>query len=766
MVALVVQMQSWTLQPVIHPIWIGLAVIALLGLQVIRPTFADLSFRRRMVLLSFRTFTILLALIMLVRPGCITTIERQQSALLIVLADMSRSMQLPHAPADVSRWEKMARMFADNGDRIALLKQKSIDVKWLGFDNQLYPLDEGRLPWNQADFAPNGAETDLGTSLSAALKTARQQRLIGMILPSDGVQNASDPRVELPAAAEQLATNQTPLYAVAFGPVADAGQSADVAVVSMPDHFTGFEKNQQNIRVTLRARGFTNRDLPVKLIVTDEKNQEQIVGTREVRVSQDDQELTLNLALTPEKPGNYRLTVRVDPLPGEVTAVNNELSAFMTIYAGGLRVLLLHGDVGFETKYLSWSLGASGDVELDEVAILTRNRDQWPLDLSDRIRRGNYDVFIFDNVDSRAIFAPNTGEATLAAIAEAVDQGKGLIMLGGVHSFGPGLYSQTPLADLLPIKMDVAEKQDFDVPIRADLHLDRELKLRPVGGHFVTSLGEAESGDAWNELPPVNGANRWIGLKDNAQIILESTDGEPILVAHTVGGRVVAMATDSTWRWYLGGFPEAHKRFWRQMILWLARRDGLTDDNVAIDLPQRRFEPHGLVEFSLEAKTAAGDSIPNATYEARLSRPSGEVAAILISTGEGRARGQIDRTLLADAGIYSIDVVGFDQQRQIGTTQAQFMVYDRDKEKSNPAGDPDQLARLAERTAKWGGHLLPPEDFSKLLDDIAAHPPAMVIEIPSKWQLGDTWQDGLAFLLLFVASLGTEWFLRKRWGLV
>ncbi len=759
-------MQSWTLQPVIHPIWIGLAVIVLLAMQAIRPTFAEIGLRRRMILIGLRTFTILLALTLLVRPGCVTTIARQQSALLIVMADMSRSMQLPHASADVSRWEKMSRMFAANSDRLAMLKQKSIEVKWMGFDNQLYPLDESRLPWNQADFAPNGAETDLGTALSAALKSARHQRLIGGILLSDGVNNVTDPLVELPAAAEQFAANQTPLYAVAFGPVADAGQSADVSVVSMPDHFTGFVKNQQNIRVTLRARGFTNRDLPVKLIVTDDKNQEQVVGTREVRVAQDDQELTLNLSLTPEQPGNYRLTVRVDPLAGEVTAVNNELSAFMTIYAGGLRVLLLHGDVSFESKYLAWTLGASGDIELDEIAVLTRNRSQWPLDLSERIRRGNYDVMILENVDSRAIFQPTTGEATLAAIAEAVDSGKGLMMLGGVHSFGPGLYAQTPLADLLPIKMDVAEKQDFEGPIRADLHLDRELKLRPVGGHFVTSLGDQDSGDVWPDLPSVNGANRWIGLKGNAQVLLETTEGEPILASHTVGGRVMAMATDSTWRWYLGGFPEAHKRFWRQMILWLARRDGMTNDNVSIDLPQRRFEPLSLIEFALEAKTAAGEVIPDAEYQTQVTRPNGEIAAIDVTVGEGRARGQIDRSLVGDAGIYSIDVVALDQQRQIGTTRAQFMVYDRDKEKSNPAGDPDQLARIAARTAKWGGHLLQVEEFGKLLDDIAAHPPDMIIEVPTKWQLGDTWQDGLVFLLTFVASLATEWYLRKRWGLV
>jgi uncharacterized membrane protein len=759
-------MQSWTFQPVIHPLWIGLAAIGLLAAQLIRPSLVDLAWRRRIALAACRSTTIALALVMLLRPGCVTTVQKQQSALLIVQADLSRSMQLPHAAADVSRWEKMSQMFAANAERLKRLEQNSISVKWFGFDNQLYPLDEQQLPWASGQTVPDGPETDIGSTLSSAIRSTRQARLIGVVLVSDGVQNATDPRIELPAAVEQLAALQAPLYAVALGPVATTAQSADIAVVSLPDHFTGFVKNQQNIRVSLRARGFSNRELPVKLIVIDSENREQIAAARDVKVTQDDQELALGLALTPEQPGNYRLTVRVDPQPGEVTSVNNELSAFMTIYEGGLRVLYLHGDVGFETKYLLGALAASGDVEMDEQAILSRGSRNWPLDLSERIRRNNYDVFVLENVDSRALQSPNQKSGTLEAIAAAVEQGKGLAMLGGIHSFGPGGFAASRLADLLPVKMDRAEQQDIHGPVRPDLHIDRELKLRPMAGHFVTSLADETGADVWSLLPPVNGANRWIGVKDNAQILIESTDGDPILATQTVGGRVMALATDSTWRWRLAGFADAHKRFWRQMILWLAHRDGLANDNVAIDLPQRRFEPLSAVKFGLTAKTAAGDSIPEAQFVARLTLPDGQTAEIPVTRSEPKSTGQIDRSALATAGLYAIDVVARDGQREIGSTRAEFLVFDRDKEKSNPAGDPDQLARLANRTAEWGGRLLGPDEFGKLLDQIAAQPPDMQIEIPQKWQLGDTWRDGLAFLAAFVAALATEWYLRKRWGLV
>ncbi len=45
-------------------------------------------------------------------------------------------------------------------------------------------------------------------------------------------------------------------------------------------------------------------------------------------------------------------------------------------------------------------------------------------------------------------------------------------------------------------------------------------------------------------------------------------------------------------------------------------------------------------------------------------------------------------------------------------------------------------------------------------------PPSDEIETQSKWQLGDTAWDAWSFYLLLVGLLGSEWYLRKRWGLV
>ena len=85
-------------------------------------------------------------------------------------------------------------------------------------------------------------------------------------------------------------------------------------------------------------------------------------------------------------------------------------------------------------------------------------------------------------------------------------------------------------------------------------------------------LGPAADRDrTWNQLPPLEGANRLGEPKPAAQVLSEAPDGKPLLVVQDAGGRVMAFAGDTTWHWWMEGFESQHKQFWRQVVLWLAQ---------------------------------------------------------------------------------------------------------------------------------------------------------------------------------------------------
>jgi hypothetical protein len=345
-----------------------------------------------------------------------------------------------------------------------------------------------------------------------------------------------------------------------------------------------------------------------------------------------------------------------------------------------------------------------------------------------------------------------------------VTAGKGLIMIGGYHSFGAGLYAQTPLAQILPIEMSVSEKQDFDGPIRADLHVDRDLTPVVVRGHYITQLGDPnDNAEIWASLPPLAGCNRFTGIKDTAGVLLESTSNDPLLVAARVGGRVLAFAGDSTYKWWGHGYKDIHKRFWRQIILWLAFKDNMSGENVRIDLPQRRFQPNANIRFGVEARSSTSDPISDAQFTGTLVDPDGQRSPLTILAG-GQSR--IDRKQLEKPGFYKIEVGAARDGESLGQAAAEFVVFDNDKETANPAADIDQLQRLSDRTSDWGGRMIAPAELPAALEELVTLAPKLEIDVPLKWQLGDTWYDALLYVLLFAGLLTAEWWLRKKWGLV
>ncbi len=188
-------------------------------------------------------------------------------------------------------------------------------------------------------------------------------------------------------------TGVIPLYTVSYGPAGDAAQSRDVAVENLPEQFSVFVKNELPIRGLVRVRGYVNQEIPVLLTIEDDAGQQQSVGPVRVQADQDNQQLDVNLTYVPQTPGQYRLTLKAEEQPGELVTKNNQLTAFLTVLEGGLRVLYLEGEPRQEQKFIRWALDASPDIDLDFQWFASRLRKDWPVSLGDTFEKGNYDAY-------------------------------------------------------------------------------------------------------------------------------------------------------------------------------------------------------------------------------------------------------------------------------------------------------------------------------------------------------------------------------------
>jgi hypothetical protein len=739
---------------------VGLLALVLLALLGIKPQFGSLTPRRRMTLTSLRLLAILLAIVALLRPTWITTIRTPQNSVFLLLFDASRSMQLPSGQSEQTRWQSQATTLAGIEDELARLAAKT-EIRAFAYDHRLRPaqISGGKIT---PPAAPDGEQTDIGTTLFEALRSLQGKRVIGALLMGDGAQTAFEPLIETQQAARKVRDDfAAPLYTVTFGLAGDAAQARDVAIDRLDEQFTVFVKNELLVRGLVRVRGYVKQDLPVELVLTDGSGQRQTLGRRTIRADEDNRQVEVQFTYTPQTPGHYRLTLQADVQPGEQVDKNNKLDAYLTVLEGGLRILYLDGEKRFEQKFLRRAINASPDIELDDRIIDRRSRRQSAADLGPDFASGKYDAFILGDLDAAVL-----GDENLKALADQIDRGKGLLMIGGLSSFGRGKYRGTPVGDALPIVIDQLESAEFGEAELDRFFLQGPLQIVPRGTHPITRLtSEGDNAAVWARLPPLAWAYKFHDVKQapGVRVLLETRDGQPLLVSGEYGaGRTLAFAGESTYLWPMHGFGKEHNRFWRQVILWLVRRDDLQRDDVWIKLDQRRFNRGSRVNVEAGARSATGDPIANARLQTVLSHPDGKKEPLTLTRDGDLFRGSV---LSQSAGDYAIEMTAYEGEKELGSTKAEFMVFDRDVELSTPAADPDLMASLAAWTRQEGGRAVAPEELRGLISKLAARPPEYEVR-QTRWKLAGTTPDAWAMFVAMTLVLTAEWYFRKRWGLV
>ena len=730
------------------------AVIAAALLALLRIGAVGVIQRRRRVLLGLRLAAIVVALLVMLRPAIVYTHVKKQSASLLILLDQSRSMQVGDGFGDSSRWATLRTVLADAAPTLAGLAE-DLELKFYVLDTNVAAVEaDAAVP--QLPDSPEGEQTAIGAALDDVLRAESNKRIAAVVLCSDGVQRAYAPRDIAPqTAARRLADWGYPLHTVTFGESRSLSETRDVALDDLMVPATVFANNRLTVGGLVRTSGYVGEQIPIELLFESSDGTMRRVATRSIESTGDGQQRTVELEHVPVAPGEYKLTLRIPPREGEMVTTNNERSTFITVREGGLRVFYVEGSYRPEMGRIRRAVDASPDMLLDLIIVSNEPDRLSESDFTERFKPGQYDVYLLGDVD-----ASNFDAVELEMLATSVREGSGLAMTGGMFSFGAGGYADTALADVLPVEMSRFERQQPGEAIREELHLPGPFQMMPTpsGRTALLRLGAEVDNDFWRELPPLDGANRFRGLKRLANVLAETEDGEPLLVGQTVGnGRSLAIAVDSTWRWAMGGEADAHERFWRQVILWLARGEDDSKQDVWVRTEQRRYRPGERIDFTAGARGAEGASIVDAEFVARLVGADTPAVDVPLVRDGDHFVGRIDDSLAA--ADYAVELTVTRGTDLVGTARSRFLVAETDTELDNPSAEPGVMASLASVT---GGRSVRPEEFSELVEFIADEPMQLEIDTQTKQTLWDIWP----VYAVLVCLLSTEWYLRKRWGLV
>jgi hypothetical protein len=246
-------------------------------------------------------------------------------------------------------------------------------------------------------------------------------------------------------------------------------------------------------------------------------------------------------------------------------------------------------------------------------------------------------------------------------------------------------------------------------------------------------------------------------------------NGAPLLVTQNYGnGRTLAFAGDTTYRWKRDRETEQlHSRFWRQMVIWLAKQEE-AEGSVWVKPDTRRLPAHSDLGFSVGLRSKGGVDLKNGTYTVKVRAPDGSVRVVTTAPAPGDERGTVTRTELPGEYQIRVEGEGKDAEGNIvkGEAKARFLVYDEDLETTRRAADHDFLKKLA---AAGGGEFHRGVELGRFLESLQQQPQNQTkprLNYYPNWRATGRSSFLIGFFLAFVAVLSSEWLLRRLWGLV
>jgi uncharacterized membrane protein len=491
------------------------------------------------------------------------------------------------------------------------------------------------------------------------------------------------------------------------------------------------------------------------------KDGARLLTAKNIRVENDPGEATASFSFIPTQVGKKNLLIEIAQQDGESIVANNQVNLLLQVVPDKTRVLMVSGRPSMNYRFMRTALKSDPSIDLLSFVILRSPSDilnvrpheqsliPFPVETLFSGELANFDLLIFDNFNYSPFLRPDH----LESIRDFVKDGGGFAMIGGPNLYYEEGSEASPVGDILPLRFVRKEFYQRDSPVR--VRLSKAGANHPIL-QFADDFREGDTGNLrfWEDLPPLDGVNL-MEAKSTSTVLMEGADGIPwpvLTVGESGKGRVLALATDYAWKWYMGSLaegrgPQPYQKLVHRIVRWLAKDPSL--DPVQIIVPEiPPFAGRG-IDARIRFSSASDMSDPALSFsvfdpdEVKISaelKPTQQPGEYLISF------------LPEEKGIYRIKV-----ETPIGLFEESLVVagpFDR----FDAAPDLDRLKSIAASTG--GKYLSQQGDLVKEIEAFGQKAERRFVEerhLPM-------WATPLAMVIV-LSTLSIEWYLRRRWGL-
>jgi uncharacterized membrane protein len=729
---------TFTLAPV-FPLWL---IVLLFGVgtglvfALYRRIRDKLDRKSALVLSALRLCAIALILAFALNPSFLTNNKHVLAPSIAILMDTSHSMGQSDAGKKISRLDDAKTLLTAGSSPLLRSLKERYEVDVYGLADSLKPLVGADLTQLKA----SGNRGDVSKALSAL-----SGRSDLAVLFSDGNVTWQD----TPAPS-------LPFVTVALG---NPGDYKDILIKRVRAPTMGFRNRAVIIDFTIKSYGYGDVTFPVLL-----KDSETLLASKNIHIESDIEENTVSFSFVPKTVGRKDLSISIPAQPGETLASNNQFNLSVKVVPDKTRILMVSGTPSMNYRFMRTALKSDPSIDLLSFVILRNPSDimnvrpheqsliPFPVETIFMKELRSFDIILFDNFNYAFFLSPEH----LESIRDFVKEGGGFGILGGPGLFNEGRLSLSPIGDLLPFRFveSAIYKREASVEVRPNLAGSRHPMMR-----FFDDFREdyTELLQFWQEMPTLDGINL-VEAKQSATVLLESGGSIPwpiLTVSEYEKGRVLGLATDYAWKWYMGMVAKGrgnqhYLKLVHGMIRWLAQDPSLNP--IQIILPGPTLSTGQEIDmrvqiFGEEPSVASVSRIQGSVFNpdgakiGSILKPADKPGEYLLSF---HPRG---------GGIYRV---------KVDTPSAQIedsLVVSGPLECLDAAPNPDQLKKIARITG--GEFVLQSDDLFTVIETFARKSEKTYVEE----KRSPMWTKAYVMAVV-LGLLLAEWYLRRRWGLI
>jgi hypothetical protein len=628
------------------------------------------------------------------------------------------------------------------------------------------------VDWS-AELQPRGAQTRLGQALADQLRLYRGAPLAGVIVISDGAQNAG---IDPSAAVEAAKAAKVPIHTIGIGST-EARRNVALRDLLVPTR--AFPGDTINVTGYIQASGYAGRLVQVELTrrrADDPSDSGSVIASEDVVAGPDNEIASVSFDIEPEEAGSFVYQLRVIAPPNDSNPRDNQREAEVEVVERKTRVLLFASGPMRDYQYLRNQLFRDRTMTVD-VLLQTAQPgiSQEANEILDQFPSTAEQLFQYDCL---VAFDPDWTELDIDQV-ELLEkwisnEAGGMITVAGPIHTSKWLRSteHAKVRNLYPVEFQERLTLLDESPYGSDTAWPLVIERAGREAKFLWLAPTAdESESAWDGFPGVYGYYAVKSEKPGATVYARFSDPEaglsdkrPVYFAsHFYGaGQVFYIGSGELWR-LRSVDPAYFEVLYTKLIRHVSQGRILRGSARGTLLVERdRYELGETVVLRARLADAQHEPLLADSVTAQLIRPDGATEAVKMAAETDKPGMYTGQATVLQEGTYQVALSIPESDEEPLTRYLQVRVPDL--ERAQPQRNEQLLTSLAEETGgkyykdfhaavSGGDDLKPLKDAIesraevKLLKDA---PDQRFAEAQMQWLLG-----------VIAGSLFLEWIIRR-----